>query len=514
VSDYQALGVVGVKASNIAALNEIVAALPSTATDSPAEVQQIVTAYIAVVNTAKSGQATALKLADLQALGITGVNATNFAAIAEVIAQAAAADVDSIVEIQSIVAAAITQASTSISAITSFASNPATAPELAVYKAAGVVGVTQANKALIDQALATANPSPSTPAEVQAIINSVVAAPIALISGENSIAAVRTADFALAGITGVTSSNRDDIVELLAALPSASRDSVLEVQKAIDSFLLVVSAARGESNSGVDAAKPTPADFAAIGVDLGPIANDTEAFAFFISVLSKLPAEVAASPAALTERAAIVSDLLRAASNKEPVATLTPEKFAAIGMTGVTTANVQQVLTEMAAAPSGQNGLIAIEAAAVRYAVPIAAPVVTPTPTPTPTNPGVDPTPTPTPTPTVPVKPVVVPAPTTVSFAAGSTALSAGAKKVVESQVTKLLKANVKTVTVQSVVTLPKNASMAWRNQVLTAAKARAAAVAKVASARAKALGSKAKVVTRVVTTTKDGVRDVKISGK
>ena len=180
----------------------------------------------------------------------------------------------------------------------------------------------------------------------------------------------------------------------------------------------------------------------------------------------------------------------------------------------MTSSNIQQVMTEMASAPSGQNGLVGLEVAAVRYASPIAAPVVTPTPTPTPTptNPNPEPTPTPTPTPTV--KPVVVPAPATVSFAAGTTVLTPTAKRAVETQVTRLLQAKVRTVTVQAVVTLPRNASTSWRNQVLAAAKARAESVARVAAARAKTLGSKAKVVTRVTTTTKDGVRDVKISGK
>ena len=513
-ADYAAIGVVGVRSSNLAALNEIVAALPSSVTDSPTEVQQVVNAYLAVLNTAKSSQASQLTIADVQALGITGVTSTNFAAVARAIAAAASANVDTIAELQSIIAAAVAEASTSVATITAYSANPVAAPTVATYQASGITGVTASNKAQVDAALAAADPAPTTVSQIQAIVDSIVAAPVAMISSPTALASVRAADFALAGITGVTAQNRDGVAQVLANLPQANRDSVTEIQKTVDAYLLIVSAARGAANAAADAAKPAVADFAAVGVELGPIASDPEAFTFFLSVLAKLPSEVAASPSALSERAAIVADLLRAASSKQPVAELTPEKFAAIGITGVTNANMQQVMTEMATAPSGQNGILALEAAAVRYALPILVPVVTPTPTPTPTD---KPTPTPTPTPTDPTptpKPVVTPKPAVVNFPAGSTALTPAARRVVQNQVTSLVRARVTTVTVAAVVTLPRNASTAWRNQVIAAARARAEGVARVAAAQVRTMGSKAKVVTRVVTTTAENVRQVKISGK
>jgi hypothetical protein len=79
--------------------------------------------------------------------------------------------------------------------------------------------------------------------------------------------------------------------------------------------------------------------------------------------------------------------------------------------------------------------------------------------------------------------------------------------------VTKLVKAKAKSIVIRAVVTLPKNSSKSWSAQVVAAGQARAAMVAKVVAAKAKALRSGAKIVIRVTTTTAENVRVVKISG-
>lgn len=171
------------------------------------------------------------------------------------------------------------------------------------------------------------------------------------------------------------------------------------------------------------------------------------------------------------------------------------------------------MLAEIATGTGGIAGLDSVQAAMIKYEMPAVTRVITrenpetpnpPAPTPEPE----EPTPTPTPTPSV-----SVPAPAKLTFPAGSTALTPAAKAVVESQVVKLIKSKVKTIYIQAVVTLPKNSSKAWSNQVLAAGKSRVAMVAKVVAAKIKALRGSAKFVVKVSTTTVQNTRTVKISG-
>ena len=512
LTDFQSLGVVGLKVATLPAVNAFIAALPQSATDSTAEVQSVVTAYSTLVTAIESNTPSKLSVASLQALGVTGVTSANLPAIARAILAAGSTGVDTLAEIQSIVATTVSAVADSVSDVVAYAVNPAVAPDLSVYTNAGLVGVSASNKALVDAALASASPAPINLNEIQAIIDEVIAAPVSQIANIASPAAdIRVADFALAGISGVTSVNRAAVVSVLANLPSTSRDSVAEIQAAIESYTLIQTIARGAANAAPEAPKPSIADFLAIGVDLGSIAGDAQAFEFFVSVVSKLPADVVASPAALSERAVIVASLLRIASGNQSIAEVGPEQFAAIGITGVTSTNVAAVLSEIATGTAGVAGLDAVQAALTKYEAPAVVRVaprenpVTPTPvTPTP-EPEV---PTPTPTPVI-----KVPAPASLSFPAGSTTLTPAAKALVESQVTKLLKSKVKSVVIQAVVTLPKNSSKAWSNQVLAAGKSRAALVAKVVAAKIKALRGSAKVVVKVSTTTVENTRTVKISG-
>ena len=514
LTDFQSLGVVGLKAATLPAVNAYIAALPQSATDSSAEVQSVVTAYSTLVTAIESNTPSKLSVASLQALGVTGVTSANLPAIARAILAAGAAGVDTLTEIQSIVTTSISTVADSVSDVVSYAVNPAIAPALSVYTAAGLVGVSTTNKALVDAALASASPSPVNLTEIQAIIDEVISAPVSQIANFASPAAdIRVADFALAGISGVTNVNRAAVVAVLANLPSTSRDSVAEIQTAIESYALIQSIARGAANVAPEAPKPSVADFLAIGVDLGVLAVDPQAFEFFVSIVSKLPVDVVSSPAALSERAAIVASLMRIASGNQSLAEVGPEQFAAIGVTGVTPTNIGTVLAEIATGTGGIAGLDSVQAAMNKYELPAVARViprenpVTPNP-PTPTPQPEDPTPTPTPTPSV-----SVPAPAKLTFPAGSTALTAAAKAVVESQVVKLVKSKVKTVIIQAVVTLPKNSSKAWSNQVLAAGKSRAAMVAKVVASKIKAMRGSAKVVVKVSTTTVQNTRTVKISG-
>jgi hypothetical protein len=197
--------------------------------------------------------------------------------------------------------------------------------------------------------------------------------------------------------------------------------------------------------------------------------------------------------------------LVRVASNKSSITTLGVESFAALGISGVNSSNLAAVLSQISAGSNGVAGVESLRSIVNQYAASVA-PETPPAPV--------------VPKPPVVLPPVVTPPvakptpPVSVVFSAGSTTLSAQAKAQISTKVVQLLKAGSKSLVITSKVTLVKNASKAWTNTVMTAAKARAAAVNKVVRAKLAALGIKTPVVVKVVTTTANGVRQVQIQGK
>jgi hypothetical protein len=241
ISDYTSIGVVGVKSDRLAVINQLIGSLPSNSTDTSTEIQAVVDAYAAVVLAASSGRATVITLQQLQNLGLSGINSSNFAAVANAISAAGAAGVDSLLELQNLVTEAISSITSSVNVITAFLASPTSSPSLTAYKSAGLIGVTSANKAQIESALLEANPAPTSPAEIQAVINSVIAAPLVMLSNANTqINQIRIADFAQAGIEGVSASNLNSILAVLALKESAALDTVAEVQRLVDEAVMVI----------------------------------------------------------------------------------------------------------------------------------------------------------------------------------------------------------------------------------------------------------------------------------
>jgi hypothetical protein len=362
--------VIGIQQERLSVINQIVAQLPSTATDTSTELQAVVDAYSAVVLAASTGKASVITLSQLQALGLTGISSANFAAVASAISAAGSTNVDSLQELQNLVTAAISAITASVTVITAFIASPTTSPSLASYKAAGLVGVTATNKAQIEAALLEANPAPSSAAELQLIVDSVNAASLDLLTSSSVRSEqIRIADFAQAGIEGVSPANISAILSVIATKAASDIDSTIELQGLVDSFNIITAAAQGGANVSQNAAKPSPRDFAVLGLELGPLAADPEAFQFLIATLAKLPQSVATSPSALQARIDIVNDVIRVASRKEPLAPLNALALNQIGLTGITSTNITEVLAEISNGVAGIAGLPVLEQVAQRYSV-------------------------------------------------------------------------------------------------------------------------------------------------
>ncbi len=108
-ADYSTAGITGVTAINLNSINDAVAATIDDGTDidTPIELQALVDAYAAILDQADGDADPAPTVADFTALGITGVDADNLAAVLDAIAVTAndATDIDTLEELQSVVSA-------------------------------------------------------------------------------------------------------------------------------------------------------------------------------------------------------------------------------------------------------------------------------------------------------------------------------------------------------------------------------------------------------------------------
>ncbi len=109
VADYTAAGVTGVTATNLAAVNANVLAAATGGADTTAEVQTLVTdanSAVAKIEAYNNGDGTtpaALTVADYTAAGVTGVTATNLAAVNANVLAAATGGADTTAEVQTLV---------------------------------------------------------------------------------------------------------------------------------------------------------------------------------------------------------------------------------------------------------------------------------------------------------------------------------------------------------------------------------------------------------------------------
>ena len=213
VADYTAAGVTGVTATNLAAVNASVLAAATGGADTTAEVQALVTAAnaLAKIEAYNNGDGTtpaALTVADYAAAGVTGVTATNLAAVNATVLAAATGGADTTAEVQTLV----TAANSAVAKIEAYNNGDGTTPAaltVADYTAAGVTGVTATNLAAVNASvLAAATGGADTTAEVQTLVtaaNAAVAKIEAYNNGDGTTpAALTVADYTAAGVTGVT----------------------------------------------------------------------------------------------------------------------------------------------------------------------------------------------------------------------------------------------------------------------------------------------------------------------
>ncbi|MGI9137182.1 MAG: hypothetical protein ACR2JS_09040, partial [Candidatus Nanopelagicales bacterium] len=293
LSTFTNLGITGIDATNVAAINAYLASISSDRSDTIAEVQALVDAFLAVI-AAADGNANATPLsfgaAQFALMGATGIDqAAEITLMNAVVGGLTNADIDTTEEIAEI--ARVIEALM----LTAAEGTPAQALTAADLALLGVTGVDASNLALFLAAVAESGVDGvgiDSLAELQALsdqVNAAQDAAIALIAAYDGTTTAPTfADFTAAGLGGIGASGVTGFNEFLAVIAAADSDTFFEVSALLDSFEII----RDYTGSNT---VPSALDF----INLGITGVDATNLAGINSFLATMPASLTESPAEL-----------------------------------------------------------------------------------------------------------------------------------------------------------------------------------------------------------------------
>jgi hypothetical protein len=362
VSDFADAGVTGVDSSNLAAINALIASLSGTDVDSPAELQAVIDAYLAVLAAAdgtRNNNAT-LTSAQFASLGMSQIDsAVELSLMNRVLDTATSSQVDTGAELQAL---GDTVAGIFVTAAGGTASPAVTAAGLA---AIGLTGVTSSNLAAILDAIAATNNDGSevdTIAELQALVDQIVAnakaAALAVITAyDGTNTAPTLADYENAGIVVPAGTDIAAINSVIAVTASAGKDSVAEVQNVLDTYATLLTGADG--NAANNNVTLTASQYALLGVTTIDSAAKASLLNDVIDGKSSTSVDTQAEIAAL---ASIVARIFEQAAGGTPNPPLTAADLAALGLTGVTTDNLAAILAAIAATADNGSGVSTLSA--------------------------------------------------------------------------------------------------------------------------------------------------------
>ena len=196
--------------SNVSGVNSVIAQLSAAASDSQAEVQAVVDAYLLVAASANglADGGASLGAADYASLGLGAINTSDEVSLMnDVLDAKSASGVDTYAELAAI--------ATAVSGVIAETNGTNASPSLTVadFALLGISGVTESNLAQVIAAL-RASSGIDTISELRATVASAVAAAkaaaisvISLYDGTSGTSVPTLADYANAEVSGVTSLN-------------------------------------------------------------------------------------------------------------------------------------------------------------------------------------------------------------------------------------------------------------------------------------------------------------------
>ena len=334
LADYEGIGITGVKATNLSAINSAVDALSGTKVDSKDELQAVVDAYLKILAEANGVDADTTPANptanDYAAIGATiGLAASNAAALSllnTVVGNLSTTGVDTIAEIN-------TLAVVVDKLMNAAAGSPATLTisdyALLGLPTSGAGAITATNLEAVNNAITASGGQAriDTFAELSSLVISV--ATIATYANDGTQAAPTATDYTNAGITGVSNANLAAINNAVDTLALNAVDTKQELQAVVDAYVKILAEANGSAGDATST-NPTVSDYALIGANIGTSATNTVALSLLNTVIGNL-STTAVDTIAEINALAVVVDKLMAAALGSP-ASLTVADYALLGL--------------------------------------------------------------------------------------------------------------------------------------------------------------------------------------
>ena len=316
-------------------------AVNGNAADTTAEIQAIVDAYTKILAAADGtgGNGVLPGAGDYAAIGVNGVDAgAETSLLGSVIDGKASSAADTVAEMQALANA--------VQAIMDGANGTAGVPTKAQLELLGMTGVTDANLALIQEAIRNAGASGADSlAKLQGLtdgVNTATTAALAKIrdAAQNNSAAGSNpsiADYTTALVSGVNASNLAAINDVLnsGAVNGNAADTTAEIQAIVDAYTKILAAADGTGGNGV---LPGAGDYAAIGVTGVDAGAETSLLGSVIDKKASSAVDTLAEMQALANAVQAVMDGANGATGLP-----TKAQLELLGMTGVTDANLAAI---------------------------------------------------------------------------------------------------------------------------------------------------------------------------
>ena len=349
LADFENIGVTGVTSANRAPVNSFIAVLTATETDSQSEVQALVDAFAKVASSANgvADGATPLSAVEFAALGLSAVDsAGEVGLLNELIDRQAASAVDSYGEL----AALASRVTRLMGEAAGVAASPAlTASDLA---ALGISGVTAENLAEVLAAIRASADDGSdidTLSELQILVAAAVAQSrqdaidrISQYDGTSSTTTPTLADYANAGVSGVSANNLLSINSAFAEIALADSNTTVSIQGVVTGYVAILLGADGQSDGDLSL---TASGYVAMNltrVDTSGKAN------LLNEVLDRSATSSVDTYLELQAISDVVADIFLVSAGAQAQSPLTAARLALIGLSGVTGDNVALIVAAIA----------------------------------------------------------------------------------------------------------------------------------------------------------------------
>jgi hypothetical protein len=387
LNDYLLLDVTGVDAGNLASIQSALAStsVQASSLTTASGVQTLVNAFNSILAEANGSATDATPgshptTATYTAIGATtaaGLSTSGLALLNDAIANLNASDVNTVAKIEAL---ASTASQLQALAALTVAPTPLPSIDLAALAALGITGL-NADNLPVFLALVAESTDNGTGADTLTELQTLVTqaqldhaqillaqqrqqAAIQLIqayAGDSTTAAGSTAptlaDFATAGVTGITVGNLSAIQSALAtpAITGAQLGTTVSIQALVNAYSLILAEANGSNADATPNANPTASTYAAIGATTAAaMADNGFAQSLLNNVIGQSSAAQVDSVAEIEALASAVNAVMNTAANANPQATAA--HFATLGITGVHADNLAVVLATLQATADDGSG--------------------------------------------------------------------------------------------------------------------------------------------------------------